>query len=86
MFSPQEDEEEVEAPRDSHPFSNELAQLDEAVEDITHTVRDAEDEDDAVVMKTWGLDGLAKFDAADYLVEIHAFVDEALQIDQPIWI
>lgn len=87
MFSPQEDEEEkVEAPRDSHPFSSELAQLDEAVEDITHIVRDAEDEEDEVVMRTFGQHGLAKFDAAAYLEEIHAFVDEALQLDQPIWI
>lgn len=83
MFNQQE--EAVEAPRE-HPFSSELAQLDEAVEDITHTVRDVEEDEDVAVMSTWGKHGLARFDAAAYLLEIHAAVEEALPSDEPVWI
>lgn len=78
-------EETVEAPRE-HPFSSELAQLDEAVEDITLAVRDVEEDEDAAVMSTWGEHGLAHFDAAAYLLEIHAVVGESLPVDEPIWI
>lgn len=88
MFSQQEEIEEVEAPRESlsHPFSSELAKLDEAVEDITTMARDAEDEDDDLTMNSWNGIGLAKFDAAAYLVEIHALFDDMQPLDQPAWI
>ncbi|CZT19504.1 uncharacterized protein RCC_05355 [Ramularia collo-cygni] len=81
IFSPQQ-EVETDSPRDSHPFSSELAKLDEAVEDITHVVRDVEDVEDADAMSKHGL---ARFDAAAYLEEIHAFVEEAQQAEQPTW-
>jgi hypothetical protein len=83
MFNQQE--EVVEPPRE-HPFSSELAQLDEAVEDITHAVRDVEEDEDAAVMSTWGMHGLAHFDADAYLLEIHAIIGESLPVDEPIWI
>lgn len=83
MFSPQEDA--AEAPREHHPFSRELAKLDEAVEDITFVVRDVEEDEDAAVMSTWGKHGLARFDAAAYMLEIQALIDDVC-VDQPVWI
>lgn len=85
MFSPPQ-EEAVEAPKEHHPFSSELAKLDEAVEDITLVVRDAEEDEDAAVMSSWGKYGLAKFDVAAYLLEIDALIEEAQPVDQPVWI
>lgn len=65
-------------------FGNELAQLDEVVEEFSSVVRDAEADADAQVMKSYGL---AYFGASDYLQEIHSLLYETyLAEEEPVWI
>ncbi|EME79102.1 uncharacterized protein MYCFIDRAFT_212131 [Pseudocercospora fijiensis CIRAD86] len=72
----------VEAPKES-PFGNELAQLDEVVEELSLAVRDAEAEEDLAYMKA---NGLAAFSAEDYLSEIHSAICECFRAEETVWI
>jgi hypothetical protein len=69
----------IDETQESNPFSNELAQLDEAVEDMSTVMTDAETEEDIACMAS--LD-LAHFCASEYLAEIH----NLLVSEQPSWI
>ena len=61
-YSPQ-DASFVEAPKESNPFGNELAQLDEIAEEFGQVVRSAERDADEVYME---VHGLGKFSAVEY--------------------
>lgn len=75
MFKP------VEALQEN-PFGNELAQLDEVAEEFNNTVRDAEFEADAAIIKSRGL---AQYSAESYLEEIHSLIYEAFQAEEQTW-
>lgn len=68
----------VETPK-ANPFGMELAQLDEVAEEFGNTVRDAADDVDVVVMQS---QGLAKFQAVDYMSEINDLVFETYMSDE----
>lgn len=72
----------VEAPKEN-PFGNELAQLDEVVEELSFAVRDAEAEEDIAYMQA---NGLAAFGAQDYLSEIHSAIYECFHAEETVWI
>ncbi|PNS20888.1 hypothetical protein CAC42_2819 [Sphaceloma murrayae] len=72
----------------SHPFGNELAQLNEAAEEFGHAVRDAEADADLQIMRS---KGLVQFCANDYMSEISSLYSSVFEEDmstyQPmIWI
>ena len=73
----------VEAPQESNPFGSELAQLDEVAEELSHAVRDAETEADVTYMESHGL---AQYDAASYMDEIHSLIYETYHAEEPVWI
>lgn len=58
-----------------HPFGKELEQLDEIAEEFGGAVRDAEREADINVMRQ---KRLAKFSAAEYMLDIQPFFDRFL--------
>lgn len=70
-------------PSQENPFGNELAQLDEVAEEISHAVRDAAADED---MHTMEVQGLAQFSASDYLSEIESLIYETFMPEQPSWI
>ncbi|EGP87191.1 unnamed protein product [Zymoseptoria tritici ST99CH_1A5] len=81
MFSPVSTIEET---NEHNPFSNELAQLDEAVEDLSTAAQDVETQEDIACMTS--LD-LAQFCASEYLAEIHGLTSSpAMASEQLIWI
>jgi len=57
----------------AHPFGKELEQLNEIVEELVDTVRDAEMDEDLMVIQQ---KGLTKFCADDYMSEINPFYSE----------
>jgi len=52
----------------THPFGKELEQLNEVAEELVDTVRDAEMDEDLILMQQ---KGLTKFRADDYMMEIN---------------
>lgn len=56
----------------AHPFGKELEQLNEIVEELFDTVRDAEMDEDIVLMEQRGL---TKFCADEYMTELTPFTE-----------
>lgn len=71
----------------SHPFGNELAQLNEIAEEFTSSIRDAEQHADVGVLQS---KGLGNFCATEYLAEIAPLFSRAygddLAVSTPAWI
>jgi len=66
-----------------NPFGSELAQLEEVQEDLTDAVRGAEADQDTIYMAKCGF---AKFDASDYLSEIHHLLYDVFLAEETVWI
>lgn len=65
---------------ESHPFSNELEQLNEVAEEFGSVVRDAEADADRVFMEAHGL---ASFSSYDYRIEISNLMASAFEDETP---
>lgn len=70
----------VEAPKESNPFANELAQLDEVAEELGQVVKSAEHDADAVYMETRGLQ---RYSANEYMWEIQGLIHDMFRDEQP---
>lgn len=79
MFAPYDGP--AEAPKEN-PFGNELAQLDEVAEELSHAVRDAEKDEDRAYMDA---NDLACFGASDYLDDIGKLLSTYLA-NEAAWI
>lgn len=69
----------VEAPKEN-PFGSELAQLDEVAEEFGQVVHDAETAADISAMQACGL---ARYEASDYMSEIHDLIHTAFEEATP---
>ena len=70
----------VEAPKESSPFANELAQLDEVAEELGQVVKSAERDADAVYLQDRGL---GCYSANDYMWEIQGLIHEMFRDEEP---
>ena len=68
----------MEAPKED-PFGKEIAQLDQVAEEFGQVVRRAEADADAIYMESHGL---ARFSAADYMLEIQSLKHEMFSDEQ----
>ncbi|KAG8627528.1 hypothetical protein KVT40_005011 [Elsinoe batatas] len=66
----------------SHPFGNELAQLNEAAEEFGYAVRNAEADADSQIMRS---KGLVRYCANDYMDEISSLYSNAFEEDASVY-